>query len=332
MSITLNWQILPKSFGSDFYLKINSVFLFSPAILDRRAEVNQRHWQTRSQLSMNKYFNNFYLSRKFIFWRDKILSLSRQSSNNNAYRLLTWITTTILDDFNLVSQMRTIDSTSTTDEAARFIRIFVFGRYLYLITFCIGMIGNVCNLIVFSRPRFRTNSCSIYFIAYSINNFMNLTNGLLLWSLTFGFEMNYENTNIYYCKTRRYFTHVNFLLSSCLLTMASINRYARVRQAQLTPNRHRYMKFCEPRTSYIITTLTVIFSVDCQCAHSVHLWNRTWWMLRSFRCLSHLFRRFLSCLLRPVAAISDDWSQYRYRLANPLHSTFSSPDDLSPWV
>lgn len=149
--------------------------------------------------------------------------------------------------------------TRSTDETIRFVRTYIIARYLYLIVFCIGIIGNICNLIVFCRKKFRSNSCSIYFIAYSINNFMNLTVGLLLWSLTLGFNMNFEGTDVNYCKVRRYFTHVNFLLSSCLLTMASINRYARVRQAQLTQNLHRYIVLCQRRTSYIITSLTVLF-------------------------------------------------------------------------
>ena len=153
------------------------------------------------------------------------------------------------------------DSLSSTDDVVRFFRIYIFARCLYLIVFCIGIIGNIFNLAVFFRKRFYINSCSIYFIAYSINNFMNLTVGLLLWSLTLGFGMNYENKNIYYCKIRRYFTHVNFLLSSCLITMASINRYARVRQAQLTTNRHRYVTLCERRTSYVITTVMILFSI-----------------------------------------------------------------------
>jgi len=88
---------------------------------------------------------------------------------------------------------------------------------------------------------------------------MNLTVGLFIWSLTLGFNLDIEYKIIPYCKIRRYITHVNFLLSSCLLTMASVNRYARVREAQLTKNRHRYILLCKRRTTYIIIFLTIIF-------------------------------------------------------------------------
>jgi hypothetical protein len=146
-----------------------------------------------------------------------------------------------------------------TDDTIEFIHIYIICRCFYLIVFSIGIIGNICNLILFCRKKFRSNSCSIYFIAYSINNFLNLTNGLFLWSLTLGFNLDLEYTSIIYCKIRRYFTHVSFLLSSCLLTMASINRFARVREAQLTQNLLRYILFCKHRTTYIITILTIIF-------------------------------------------------------------------------
>ena len=152
-----------------------------------------------------------------------------------------------------------MNTSVSSDDTTEFICIYIICRYFYLTVFSIGIIGNVFNLMVFFRKKFRSNSCTIYFIAYSINNFMNLTIGLFIWSLTLGFNFDWEYTILPYCKFRRYFTHVNFLLSSCLLTMASVNRYARVRQAQLTPNRHRYILLCEHRTTYIILILTILF-------------------------------------------------------------------------
>jgi hypothetical protein len=148
---------------------------------------------------------------------------------------------------------------TTTDSTLAFVRVYVIARCFYLIVFVIGVTGNSFNLLVFLRRRFRRNSCSIYFIAYSINNIISLTVGLLLWSLTFGFHFDMENQVLSYCKIRRYFTHVNFLLSSCLLTMASINRYARVRQAQMTKHRQRYISLCKRRTTYIVLSLTIVF-------------------------------------------------------------------------
>lgn len=147
----------------------------------------------------------------------------------------------------------------STDETFKYIRIHIICRYLYLIIFSIGIIGNIFNLIIFFRKKFRKNSCSIYFISYSINNFLNLTIGLGLWSFTLGFDFDLEYRSLTYCKIRRYCTHVNFLLSSFLLTMASINRYARVRQANLTENHHRYISFCKHHTTYLIIISTIVF-------------------------------------------------------------------------
>jgi hypothetical protein len=151
------------------------------------------------------------------------------------------------------------NQTSSIDAKLEFIRIYIVTRSLFLTIFAVGMCGNILNIVVFVRKKFHANSCSIYFIAYSLNNLLNLTIGLFLWSLTMGFDWHYEYKSLTYCKIRRYFTHANFLLSSCLLTMASINRCARVRQAQLTFHMHRYKQLCQRRTSYILTLLTVLF-------------------------------------------------------------------------
>jgi hypothetical protein len=154
--------------------------------------------------------------------------------------------------------VNTMNRTSV-DDTLIFVRIYIFSRYIYLIVFGLGLIGNTLNLIVFSSKTFRSNSCSIYFIAYSLNNYLVLSIGLLIRSLTNGFLLPLENHILIWCKIRRYLTHVNYLLSSFLLTMASINRYARVRQAQLTKNNHYYVLLCEHRTTWIIIALLIVF-------------------------------------------------------------------------
>ena len=150
-------------------------------------------------------------------------------------------------------------NSTSADDTLKFVRIYVFSRYIYLAVFGLGLIGNTLNLIVFLSKTFRSNSCSIYFIAYSLNNYLVLTIGLLVRSLTNGFLLRLENEILIWCKIRRYFTHVNYLLSSFLLTMASINRYARVRQAQLTKNNYFYVALCEHRITYIIVVLLIVF-------------------------------------------------------------------------
>ncbi len=76
-----------------------------------------------------------------------------------------------------------MNTSISTDDRIKFLRIYIIYRYIYLIVFSIGIIG---------------------FIAYSINNFMNLTIGLFLWSLTLGFELDLEHKSALYCKINRY--------------------------------------------------------------------------------------------------------------------------------
>ena len=145
------------------------------------------------------------------------------------------------------------------DETLEFVTTHIVARYIYLAIFGLGLIGNTLNLIVFLRKTFRSNPCSIYFIVYSLNNYLVLTIGLLVRSLTNGFLLPLENDILLWCKIRRYLTHINYLFSSSLLTMASINRYARVRQAQLTKNNHLYVLMCTHRTTGIIIAVLLIF-------------------------------------------------------------------------
>ena len=43
----------------------------------------------------------------------------------------------------------------------------------------LGTIGNILNIMVFTRPLIRTNPCSLYFISGSIANFFSLYVGLI---------------------------------------------------------------------------------------------------------------------------------------------------------
>ena len=141
----------------------------------------------------------------------------------------------------------------------KFVQIYIVARFLYLFIFSIGIIGNLLSLMIFFRKKLFSSSYSLFLIGYSINSILNLTVGLFLDSLKLGFAVNWESTIGIYCKIVRYLAHVSFHISSCLLTMMSINRFARVRQAQLTKNQHRYVFFVRRRTTWIIIVLTIVF-------------------------------------------------------------------------
>jgi hypothetical protein len=52
-------------------------------------------------------------------------------------------------------------------------------RYIPILFLTFGTIGNILNIIVFTRPSLRTNPCSLYFISGSIANFLSLYVGLI---------------------------------------------------------------------------------------------------------------------------------------------------------
>ena len=62
------------------------------------------------------------------------------------------------------------------------ISIFItreLNRYIPVPFLILGSIGNLTNILVFTRPVLRTNPCSIYFICSSIVNFFSLYVGLI---------------------------------------------------------------------------------------------------------------------------------------------------------
>ena len=147
----------------------------------------------------------------------------------------------------------------TNDSTLVYVRVYIFSRYTYLIVFGMGFVGNSLNFMVFFRKKFRSHPCSVYLIAYSLNNYLVLIIGLLVWSLINGFFVPLDNDIIIWCKIRRYFAHVTYLFASCLLTAASVNRYASVREAQFTESHHYFVFLCRHRTTFIIIALLLVF-------------------------------------------------------------------------
>ncbi|CAF0964419.1 unnamed protein product [Didymodactylos carnosus] len=90
---------------------------------------------------------------------------------------------------------------------------------------------------------------------------------MLLRSLTNGFQYELENNLLIFCKIRRYFTHTNYLISSCLLTLATINRYARVKQALCNGHMILYHYLCCRKITYFIVPIVIIIC----CLVNIHI-------------------------------------------------------------
>ena len=80
-------------------------------------------------------------------------------------------------------------------------------RYGMSIYFILGIIGNIFNCIIFTRPHYRRSASSIYFLAFSVFAifYLILSIGRYFHALN---SVDLQTHSIIFCKTRLYVTHV----------------------------------------------------------------------------------------------------------------------------
>ncbi|CAF1056010.1 unnamed protein product [Rotaria sordida] len=113
-------------------------------------------------------------------------------------------------------------SSQSTIEYLNFIR-YQLNRYIPITLLILGSIGNILNILVFTRPLIRTNPCSIYFVNGSIVNFISLYIGLITPFLG---TYNLDPTQIFknLCKIRYYLRFSTITLSTWFILLACIDR------------------------------------------------------------------------------------------------------------
>jgi hypothetical protein len=92
--------------------------------------------------------------------------------------------------------------------------------------FIAGIIGGCLNIIVFLSLRtFRESSCAFYLTVLSFTNIGQLITGLLTRLMITGFNIDWTQSSIFYCKIRLYIVYVTALISSSCLCLAIIDQY-----------------------------------------------------------------------------------------------------------
>ncbi|UJR11157.1 hypothetical protein I4U23_015338 [Adineta vaga] len=97
--------------------------------------------------------------------------------------------------------------------------------YLLPIITISGIIGNVLNLFIFLRPALH-RSCSVYFLAASINGLVILTFGTFVQWLTILFPiLNGTRTSLEYCRFRTFVLYVIYNLAPYFTACITIDRF-----------------------------------------------------------------------------------------------------------
>jgi hypothetical protein len=113
---------------------------------------------------------------------------------------------------------------TNSSESSKNIELFeiicsIFNRYIPLIYF---PIGNLLNILTFTRPSLRTNSCTAFLLYSSIANIFHLTFGLITIDQ---YHFDIEGLSLTFCKLKYYIMYISASLSLYFVLLASINRY-----------------------------------------------------------------------------------------------------------
>ncbi|CAF3000802.1 unnamed protein product [Rotaria sp. Silwood2] len=98
-------------------------------------------------------------------------------------------------------------------------------RYLTIIVFCFGTIGNILNILILSQRPFRSNPCIWLFLISSYANLLSILFGLTT-RIKSGWSYDVTDTNACLCKIRAFIVFTSRTIASWLITLATINRWA----------------------------------------------------------------------------------------------------------
>ena len=122
--------------------------------------------------------------------------------------------------------------------------------------FITGIIGGCLNIIVFMSLRtFRESSCAFYLTILSLVNIIQLVTGLLSRILISGFNIDWTQSSVFYCKLRPFLIYVSALISGACLCLATIDQYF------ATCTRIRWRQWCNIKLARRLVLITSIICI-----------------------------------------------------------------------
>ena len=98
--------------------------------------------------------------------------------------------------------------------------------YMGIPIFIAGIIGEILSFIVFlSLKTFRQSSCAFYLTVMSFVNIGHLFTGLLPRIMINGFNIDWTQISLFYCKFRIYILQLCTLISFTCMCLATIDQF-----------------------------------------------------------------------------------------------------------
>ncbi|CAF1430189.1 unnamed protein product [Rotaria magnacalcarata] len=142
-----------------------------------------------------------------------------------------------------------------------------FNRYLSVIIFIFGVVGNILNCLVLYQKTLRYNTCAAYFLLSSFIDLISILSGLPTRILA-GWHFDPTSTIDFICKFRAFMVFSTRTASIWLITLATIDRWllssmnVNYRRMSALKNVKKGMSFC-----LILAVLSYIHVFYCYTAN-----------------------------------------------------------------
>jgi hypothetical protein len=128
-------------------------------------------------------------------------------------------------------------------------KVIIYCGILILIT---GVTGCLLNVIIFrSMKIFRQSSCIFYLTIMSIANMGQLITGLLPRILVNGFNIDWTQSSVFYCKFRWFCPYVCALISLTCMCFATIDQFL------ATCASRRWQKWSDIKVAHVATAISI---------------------------------------------------------------------------
>ena len=97
-------------------------------------------------------------------------------------------------------------------------------RYVPVLIYLFGTLGNLLNILVLSQRTFRSNSCAFLFLVSSTASLIAILAGLTNRMLS-GWTMDLSNTVDWICQCRAFLLFLSRMIALWLITLATIDRW-----------------------------------------------------------------------------------------------------------
>ncbi|UJR08889.1 hypothetical protein I4U23_013144 [Adineta vaga] len=103
--------------------------------------------------------------------------------------------------------------------------VIALARYSFPVIFTFGVVCNLLNVYVFTRPNLRTNPCCMYFLSSSIAALLFTVFNFPLRTLQLGYSIDPTVDSQIFCQLKSYLTFSWRALAIWFLVLASVDRF-----------------------------------------------------------------------------------------------------------